>query len=67
MIYVKNAGARFTNTFLPAIWIRWKFLLAVIPLLGIWSQQVFAHATTAQLSCHVQNFVATGFLELSWQ
>ena len=36
---------------------------AVIPLLGIRSQLTFAHATTAQLSCHVQNFVAITFLE----
>ena len=51
-------GARFTYDFLPAIQIRWKFRLAVIPLPAIRSQQFFAHATTAQLSCHVQNFVA---------
>ena len=30
-----------------------------IPLLAIRSQILFAHAKTAQLSCHVQNFVAT--------
>ena len=31
------------------------------------SQQIFAHATTAQLSCHVQNFVAITVLESSWE
>ena len=31
----KRPGARFTNGFLPAIQIRWKLRLAVIPLLAI--------------------------------
>ena len=52
-----SAGARFTNGFLPTIQIRWKLCL-VISLLAIRPQQIFAHAMTAQLSCHVQNFVA---------
>ena len=56
-------GARFTNDFLPAIQIRWKLRLAVIPLLTIRSQQIFAHATTAQLSCHEQKFVAITVLK----
>ena len=60
-------GARFTNDFSPAIQIRWKIRLAVIPLLAIRSQQIFAHATTAQLSCHVQNFVAITVLESRWE
>ena len=60
-------GARFTNVFLPAIQIRWKLCLAVIPLLAIRSQQFFAHATTAQLSCHVQNFVAITLLDWKWE
>ena len=51
-------GARFTNDFLTAIQIWWKLHLAIIPLLAIRSQQILAHAMTAQLSCHVQNFVA---------
>ena len=59
----ETPGARFTNDFLPAIQIRWKLRLAVILLLAIRSQQIFAHATTAQLSCHVQNFVAITVLE----
>ena len=53
-----HPGARFTNGFLPEIQIRRKLRLVIIPLLAIRSQQIFAHATTAQLSCHVQNFVA---------
>ena len=57
------AGARLTNSFLPAIQIRWKLRLLIIPLLAIRSQQIFAHATTAQLSCHAQNFVAITLLE----
>ena len=60
-------GARFTNGFLPAIQIRSKFRLATTPLLAIRSQQIFAHATTAQLSCHVQNFVAITVLESRWE
>ena len=60
--YVRErAGARFSNDFLLVIQIRWKFRLAVILLLFIWSQQIFAHATTAQLSCHVHNVVAINF------
>ena len=60
-------GAGFTNVFLPAIQIRWKFRLAIIPLLAIRSQQIFAHAMTAQLSCHAQNFVVITILESSWE
>ena len=60
-------GAHFTNGFLPAIQIRRKLCIAIIPLLAIWSQQIIAHATTAQLSCHVQNFVATTVLVSRWE
>ena len=67
LLHGRYPGARFTNDFLPAIQIRWKFRLAVILLLAIRSQQIFAHATTAQLSCHVQNFVAITVLELRWE
>ena len=46
---IRSSGTRglFTNKFLPAIQIRWKLRLAIIPLLAIRSQQSFAHATTA--------------------
>ena len=53
----------FDQRFLTAIQIRWKLRLAAIPLRFVSSQQMFAHATTAQLSCHVQNFVAVTVLE----
>ena len=66
-VILAQTGARFTNDFLPAIQIRWKLRLALIPLLAIRSQQIFAHATTAQLSCHVQNFVAITVLESRWE
>ena len=38
-----------------------------MPLLFIRSQQMFAHATEEQLSCHVQNFVAITVLESRWE
>ena len=60
-------GARFTNGFLPVIQIRWKIRLAITPLLAIRSQQIFAHVTTARLSCHVQKFVAITVLESRWE
>ena len=66
-IIPSKTRVRFTNVFLPAIQIRWKLGLAIIPLLAIRSQQMFAHATTAQLSCHVQNLVAITVLESSWE
>ena len=66
MQLICKPGARFTNIFLPAIQIRWKLRLAITPLLAIRSQQSFAHATTAQLSCHVQKYVAITVLEWRW-
>ena len=48
----------FTNDFSSTIQIWWKFHLAVTQLLVNILQQSFAHGTTAQLLCHVQNFVA---------
>ena len=62
-----RAGALVTNGFLPAIQIWWKLHLAVIPLLAIRSRQILAHARTAQLSCHVQNFVAITLLDSRWE
>ena len=62
-----NPGACFTNDFLFAIQIWWQLCLAVIPLLAIRLQQIFVHATTAVLSCHVHNFVAIAVLELKWE
>ena len=60
-------GTRFTKDFLLAIQIRWRVRITVISLLAIRSQQILAHATTAQLSCHVQNFVATAVFESKWE
>ena len=51
-------GAHFANDL-----VRWEICLVVIQSLAIRLQQNFAHATTAQLSCHVQNFVAIALLE----
>ena len=51
---------------LPAIQIRWKHRLAITLLLAIRSQPIFAHGTTVQLSCHVQNIVAITVLESRW-
>ena len=64
---IRGPGAPFTNGFLPAIQIRWKLRLAVIALRAIRSRQIFAHATTAQLSCHVQNSVAINLLDSRWE
>ena len=44
-----------TITHAPEIWIPWRTLSTAIPFLATRSQQNFAHATTARLSCHVQN------------
>ena len=57
----------FTNNALHVIQIRWKLYFALIPLLAIKSQQDFAHATTAQLSWNVQNFVAYTASEFRWE
>ena len=56
--FLSNLGPVSLKIFLPAVRVRWKLRLVVIPLLTIRSRQDFAHATTAQLSCHVRNFVA---------
>ena len=51
-------GTHFTNNFPITIQMWRKFHLTLIQLLVIISQQNLAHATTAQLSCHVPNIVA---------
>ena len=63
----KRQGPVSLTFFLPVTQIRWKISLAIIPLLAIRSQQISAHATTAQLSCHVQNFVAITVSEPRWE
>ena len=64
--YLKS-GTHFTNNFSITIQIRWKFHLALITLLVIISQRNLAHATTAQLSCHVPNIVAITVLVFGWE
>ena len=65
--WMHEPEARFSNYSLPAVQIRWEVRLIVVPLLAIRSQQIFAHATTAQLSCHVQNFVAIKVIVSGWE
>ena len=60
-------GTHFTNDFSITIQMWWKFHLALIQLLIITSQQNLAHATTAQLSCHVPNIVAITLLVFGWE
>ena len=52
-IWPHHFASRFTNDILPAIQIRWKFHLAVIPLLAIRSQHFFCtyHDSTAAVPC----------------
>ena len=54
----------FTKVISIAIQIRRKICLTVIPFMVMISLQCFAHVTTAQLSCHVQNIVAIAYLEI---
>ena len=67
IVYHNGPGAHFTNDFSITIQIRWKFHLALIQLLMTISQQNLAHATTAQLSCHVPNIVAITLLVFGWE
>ena len=55
------------DIWLPTFHIWWKFPFAVIQLLVIISQQNFTHATTAQLPCHVWNFVAITSFKFGWE
>ena len=66
-IYISESGTHFTNDFSITIQMWWKFHLALIQLLMITSQQNLAHATTAQLSCHVPNIVAITLLVFGWE
>ena len=61
------SGTHFTKDNSITIQIRWKFHLALIQLLVIISRQNLAHATTAQLSCHVPNIVAITILLFGWE
>ena len=53
------SAAHFMNDFAIVIQIRWKIGFSVTSLYGIILLQNLAHAMTAQLSCHVQNFIVT--------
>ena len=59
-------GAHFMNDFAIVIQILWKTGFSVTPLYGVISLQNFTHGTTAQLSCHVQNFITITSLQLIW-
>ena len=50
-------GAHDTYDFLLTMKIPSIFHIAIFQLLSVKSLQIFAHAMTAELSCHVQNFV----------
>ena len=52
-----NLGDILLNYFYIIIKIRWQVCFARISFLAIWLLQIFAHASTVQLSRHVQNFV----------
>ena len=56
-------GANTINYFSIVIIQIWKkIIFVVISFFVIWSVQIFAHDTTAQLSWHVQKFVAVAVL-----
>ena len=60
-------GANFINDFFhhnQNLMGNWNSLT---PLLGIISIQNFAHTTTAQLSCHVQHFIAITSILIGWK
>ena len=61
-----GTATRFTNVFLLDIQIRLKSCFAVNPLQVIRSQRMCAHATTAELSCHVKK-CSYHLLESSWE
>ena len=62
-----NPGTHFTIDFLIVIQIQWYIGLSVTPLWCIISLQNVAHATTAQLLCHVQNAIVVILLLLRWE
>ena len=57
----------FHERFSIVIQIQWKIGLSVTPSLGTISLQNFAHATTVQLSCHVQNFIVFTLTQIWWE
>ena len=59
--------AHLTNEFSKKIQTPLKINFVVIPFHTIKSIQIFAHATTAMLLWHVQNFVVNMTLECHWE
>ena len=67
-LVVSWSGAHFTNAAASIlIQIQWTMHFDITQFLGIWSQQNFTQATTAQLLWHVQNFVVITQLDTEWE
>ena len=69
MLYIQwplNWGAHFINDFSIAFQIWWKIGFSVTRLYGTIALPNFAHATTAHLSCHVQNFITITSVQHEW-
>ena len=65
--YIQSSGQAPISLidFLLVFQIQWKLNFAAIQLFAVRSQEnYFAHAMTAQLSCHVQNYVVITLLEV---
>ena len=66
-MYFPIPGARFTNFSCNSNLMKILSCCNSVPLfLAIRSQQNVAHSTTAQLSCHVRNFVAISVSKSRW-
>ena len=62
------SGADVTkDTTIIMIQIPLKIHFVIIPILAIRLLQIFGHATTAQLSWHVQNCVVINWLKFEWE
>ena len=60
-------GTHFAKEFFISIQIRWKIYMTVISFLAMISLPIFAHATTAQLPCHVHVMEMISSLEFGWE
>ena len=58
-----SSGAHSTDDIWITIQNLWKIRIVVISLVTVRTLQIFAHSMTAQLSCHMQNFVEIMLLE----
>ena len=61
--YFQATKVSISLSFLLTVHIPCKLNLVLMQLLAIRLQHNFAHGTTAQLLCHVQNYVAITLLE----